>query len=174
MRRASVAPLDPFFCFACGTRLGWTSRGEAKRMNVRSHVFCDACRDKPQALTDRQQELLDALTAMRVAGKRPTFAGAADVLGVSRTRAQQIASSIRARGEGALLDAALGWLDEPEVATGVDADVVAEAEPPARTPHRRPVVEAPAVSNPTFSNHESAAANPSNVGGPAASGAEFV
>lgn len=113
MRRANFAPLEPFHCNGCGKVLGFTSPGEAKRIGLRSHVFCDECKMKPTELTERQVELLDALTHMRENGKTPTFVAAAEMIGVSRTRAQQIAGAIRARGDGDLLDIAMGYKAEP-------------------------------------------------------------
>lgn len=102
-------PLEPFHCHECGNVLGYTARGEAKRINSRAHVFCELCKDKPHGLTERMEDLIKALTEQRESGEVPTFTYAAEVLGVSRTRVQQIASSIRARGLGARLDEALGY-----------------------------------------------------------------
>lgn len=98
MARALFTTLEPFRCQSCSTRLGWTSAGEAKRINLRAHVFCDQCKDKAPALTERQQELLDTLAFMKARGETPSVGGAADLMGISRGRAHQLVTAVRARG----------------------------------------------------------------------------
>ena len=101
-----MARLEQFGCNTCGRSLGWTAPGESRRMNTRAHLFCDECKDAPTALTGRQQDLLTVLTELRDAGQSVTLAAAAEVMGVSRSRAQQIKDALRARG-GTTIDVLL-------------------------------------------------------------------
>lgn len=102
-----MSTLTEFACFGCGKTLGWTAPGEAGRINVRAHVFCEVCKDVPAGLTERQQQLVDILAAQKQRGERPTLSKAADEMGISRSRVHQIATAIKARGADNEIDAIL-------------------------------------------------------------------
>lgn len=102
-----MSTLAEFTCFTCSRPLGWTSPGEAKRMNIRAHVFCEVCKDTPVGLTDRQQQLVDCLAAQKARGETPTLSKAAEEMNVSRSRVQQIKDAIKARGVDNEIDAVL-------------------------------------------------------------------
>lgn len=113
-----MAILSEFHCTECAEILGYTAPGEAKRMSRRARLYCAACKDAPGTLTSRQQEFVEALAAMAAEGVRPTYSGAAERMGISTSRGQQIATAIRARGHGGDLDRVLGVDETPPPVAG--------------------------------------------------------
>lgn len=102
-----MSALSEFSCFTCGKTLGYTAPGEAGRINVRAHVYCEVCKDAPAGLTDRQQQLIAVLAAQKERGDRPTLSKAAEEMKISRSRVQQISTAIKARGADNEIDAVM-------------------------------------------------------------------
>lgn len=77
-------------------------------MNLRAHVYCTTCKDKPADLTLRQREMIEQAQAIREAKGAPASYGeVAEAMGLTRSRVQSIAAAIRLRGRNDLLREAL-------------------------------------------------------------------
>jgi hypothetical protein len=180
-----MARLEQFGCHTCGTPLGWTAPGEARRMNTRAHLFCDECKDKPAELTPRQEDFLTVLRELVARGERPTLKAAADVLGFSNSRAQQIKDAIRARGGtdiDLLLDGPEPELPEPDLRVAQSEVLVRPEVTPdvaaryASLPPIVPVPETPVATDPwEYQQPEySPSGTPDTTVDPASFGGEFV
>lgn len=135
--------LRTFSCSRCGEDLGWTAPGEASRIGKRAKVFCNACKARPSALSDRQEDLVLFMNAFadEHEGTMPSLSVVADALGVSKSRAQQLRDSVLARRPELLSGQAEQPAQQP-APTLMEAVLTATPEPP-RAQFQHPTMRNP-------------------------------
>lgn len=95
----STATLAPICCFDCNREVAYCAPGESVRIHQRARVYCVLCKDLRGPLPKREVEYLYVARNVRLRkGSTPMQSEIAEEMGISTSRAQNIASTLRRRG----------------------------------------------------------------------------